>query len=190
MRGWKRKMNYSDTGLQWIPSSPHIPHAETSYYYPASGILGELGYMSIGVGYTIPFEMFAAPWIKADELSARLNSLEIPGIIFRPIYASPFYSAYKGEKIEGVQVHITDYDKAPLTDLQFLVMQEMASLYPDHAVFDNADRKRFDMFDKVCGTSKIRTLFSKRNKWEDVRAYWYKDAETFRKLSKKYYLYR
>ena len=71
-------MNYSDTGLQWIPSSPHIPHAETSYYYPASGILGELGYMSIGVGYTIPFEMFAAPWIKADELSARLNSLEIP----------------------------------------------------------------------------------------------------------------
>lgn len=190
MRGWKRKMNYSDTGLQWIPSSPHIPHAETSYYYPASGILGELGYMSIGVGYTIPFEMFAAPWIKANELSARLNSLEIPGIIFRPIYASPFYSAYKGEKIEGVQVHITDYDKAPLTDLQFLVMQETASLYPDHAVFDNADRKRFDMFDKVCGTSKIRTLFSKRNKWEDVRTYWYKDAETFRKLSKKYYLYR
>ena len=152
--------------------------------------MGELGYMSIGVGYTIPFEMFAAPWIKADELSARLKSLEIPGIIFRPIYASPFYSAYKGEKIEGVQVHITDYDKAPLTDLQFLVMQETASLYPDHAVFDNADRKRFDMFDKVCGTSKIRTLFSKRNKWEDVRAYWYKDAETFRKLSKKYYLYR
>ena len=66
----------------------------------------------------------------------------------------------------------------------------MTSLYPDHAVFDNADRKRFDMFDKVSGTSKIRTLFSKRNKWEDVRAYWYKDAETFRKLSKKYYLYR
>ena len=89
-----------------------------------------------------------------------------------------------------MQVHITDYDKAPLTDLQFLVMQEMTSLYPDHAVFDNADRKRFDMFDKVSGTSKIRTLFSKRNKWEDVRAYWYKDAETFRKLSKKYYLYR
>ena len=25
MKGWKRKMNYEDTGLQWIPSSPHIP---------------------------------------------------------------------------------------------------------------------------------------------------------------------
>ena len=26
MKGWKRKMDYVQTGLQWIPSSPHIPH--------------------------------------------------------------------------------------------------------------------------------------------------------------------
>ena len=74
MRGWKRKMNYTATGLQWIPSSPHIPHAETSYFYPASGILGEFSYMSIGVGYPIPFEMFAAPWINAGVLTKRLNA--------------------------------------------------------------------------------------------------------------------
>ena len=78
-----------------------------------------------------------------------------------------------------------------LTLIQFYAMQELARLYPEKRIFETTtDKGRFDMFDKVSGTSKIRTLFSKRNKWEDVRAYWYKDAETFRKLSKKYYLYR
>lgn len=190
MRGWKRKMNYKQTGLQWIPSSPHIPHAATTYCYPASGILGELGYISIGVGYTIPFEMFAAPWIEADKLASRLNALKIEGIVFRPIYARPFYAIYSGEKIEGVQIHFTDYDKAPLTDIQFLVMQEIASLYPEHVVLDNADKSRFNMFDKVCGTSKIRELFGMRNHWEDAKTYWYKDVHSFKKLSRRYYLYK
>ena len=190
MRGWKRKMNYTATGLQWIPSSPHIPHAETSYFYPASGILGEFSYMSIGVGYPIPFEMFAAPWINAGVLTKRLNALDVPGVIFRPIYAKPFYATFKGENIEGVQAHIIDYNKAPLTDIQFLVMQEVAAMYPEKAVFEVADHKRFGMFDNVCGTSKIRELFSKRNRWEDVKDYWYKDAENFKTQSKKYYLYK
>lgn len=190
MRGWKRRMNYMETGLQWVPSSPHIPHAETSFYYPASGILGEFSYMSIGVGYTIPFEMFAAPWIDAAALARRMNALKVPGVIFRPIYAQPFYAAFKGETVQGVQAHIIDYDKAPLTDLQFLVMQEVAAMYPDKAVFDVADKKRFNMFDKVCGTSKVRELFSKRNRWDDVKPYWYKDVDNFKKISRKYYLYK
>ena len=32
MEGWKRDMVYEDTGLQWIPSSPHIPQAETAFF--------------------------------------------------------------------------------------------------------------------------------------------------------------
>ena len=64
------------------------------------------------------------------------------------------------------------------------------ALYPDRAVFDHADKGRFNMFDKVSGSRQIRERFSKRNRWEDIRDYWYKDAEDFRKLSKKYYLYK
>ena len=89
MKGWKRRMDYTATGLQWIPSSPHIPHPHSAFFYPVSGILGELGYMSIGVGYTIPFQMFAAPWAEADKLADALNALHVPGVIFRPIYLKP-----------------------------------------------------------------------------------------------------
>lgn len=190
MKGWKRKMDYTQTGLQWVPSSPHIPHPHSAFFYPVSGILGELGYMSIGVGYTIPFQMFAAPWMEAEKLAGNLNRLNVPGVIFRPMYLKPFYSVGKGELLQGVQVHIMDFGKAPLSDLQFLVMQEVAALYPDRAVFDHADKGRFNMFDKVSGSRQIRERFSKRNRWEDIRDYWYKDAEDFRKLSKKYYLYK
>ena len=190
MKGWKRKMDYTQTGLQWVPSSPHIPHPHSAFFYPVSGILGELGYMSIGVGYTIPFQMFAAPWMEAEKLAGNLNRLNVPGVIFRPMYLKPFYSVGKGELLQGVQVHIMDFGKAPLSDLQFLVMQEVAALYPDRAVFDHADKGRCNMFDKVSGSRQIRERFSKRNRWEDIRDYWYKDAEDFRKLSKKYYLYK
>lgn len=190
MKGWKRKMNYMDTGLQWIPSSPHIPQPVTSYFYPVSGIVGELGYLSIGVGYTIPFQMFAAEWIKAEDFANALNLLNLPGIKFRPMHLKPFYSVGHGKQMQGVQVHILDYEKAQLTEIQFYVMQEIARLYPDKAVFDNANDKRFNMFDKVSGSDYIRIAFSENNRFEDIRDYWYKDVEPFRKLSKKYYLYK
>ena len=190
MKGWKRKMDYTQTGLQWIPSSPHIPHAHSAFFYPVSGIVGELGYLSIGVGYTIPFQMFAADWIKAEEFASALNNLHLPGVHFRPMHLKPFYSVGAGTQMQGVQVHLTDYQKANLSEIQFYVMQVIAQLYPDKAVFANANEKRFDMFDKVSGSNQIRLLFAKNNRFEDMQAYWNKDVEAFKKLSKKYYLYK
>ena len=190
MKGWHRDMVYEQTGLDWVPSSPHIPQALTSFFYPLSGILGELGYVSVGVGYTIPFQLFGAEWIEAERLAERLNGLKIPGLVFRPIYFKPFYGFGQDKQLQGVQVHIVDYDAAPLSEVQFYVMQEIAALYPDRAVFDNANTKRFDMFDKVSGSREIRKRFAVNNRWDDVRDYWNKDVEAFRKLSSKYYLYK
>lgn len=189
MEGWVRDMTFEETGLQWVPSSPHIPHPSTSAYYPISGIVGELGYLSIGVGYTIPFQMFASEWIDAEALSQELNSYSLPGVIFRPIHLKPFYSVGVGTNIQGVQVHIMDYKKVALTDIQFYVMEAIAKLYPEKAIFDNADPKRFRMFDQVSGSDQIRLLLSKRNKFQDIKEYWYKDVESFRCLSQKYHLY-
>lgn len=190
MEGWKRSMVYTDTKLPWVLPSPHQPQAETAYYYPISGILGELGYLSIGVGYTLPFQIFCADWIKAEEFSRAMNDLNLPGIRFRPIHIKPFYSVYAGENIQGVQVYITDYQAARLTEVQFYIMQEIARLYPDRAVLDHANPDRFRMFDLVCGSEYIRTTFAKTNRFADIADYWNKDAESFRKLSEKYFLYK
>ena len=189
MKGWKRSMTYVDTGLKWVLSSPHIPEASSAPFYTVSGIVGELDSINIGVGYTIPFQTFAAPWIKATELADRMNALRLPGYTFRPIYYSPFYSKYKGRQLQGVQVHFTNYRKARLCDVQFYILQELYKLYPNHDILKQAGQ-RAGMFDKVCGSKKIRELFLRRHRWKDVKAYWDKDADKFKKLSRQYYLYK
>ncbi|MCD4709497.1 MAG: DUF1343 domain-containing protein, partial [Bacteroidales bacterium] len=42
MEGWHREMTFGATGLPWVPTSPHIPDYHTAYFYPATGIIGEL----------------------------------------------------------------------------------------------------------------------------------------------------
>ena len=190
MEGWSRDMVYTDTKLPWVLPSPHMPQAETSYYYPATGILGELGYMSIGVGYTLPFQMVAAQWINAAEFADALNALALPGVTFRPINVKPFYSVGKGENMGGVQIYITDYEKAHLTSIQFYIMQEVARMYPEHEAMANADTGRFRMFDLVSGTNFIREKFTETKQYKDIEAYWNKDVESFKQKSAKYYLYK
>jgi uncharacterized protein YbbC (DUF1343 family) len=190
MKKWRRKMTFDDTGLPWVPASPHIPFAHSASFYPVSGILGELGYMSIGVGYTLPFEIFAAEWIDAEQFAKALNAKQLSGILFRPIHLKPYYSVGQGKNLHGVQVYLRDFDKARLSDIQFHVMEVAAQLYPDKKVFDRADESRFGMFDRVCGTDFIRKEFSKNHRFADIQSYWTKDEESFRKQAKKYYLYR
>ena len=192
MEGWTRDMEFRETGMPWVLPSPHIPNPETAVLYPVSGILGELGYMSIGVGYTEPFKLFCAEWIDAEKLSQRMNALELPGIMFRPIHIKPFYSVGQGKNLQGVEVYVTDKEAAPLSLTQFYVMQELADMYPDKAVFKegNADPGRFNMFDKVSGSKQIRERFSKNHKVADISEYWNKDAAAFKDRSAKYHLYK
>lgn len=189
MEGWTRDMTWDKTGLEWIVASPHVPHGRTAIYYPVTGIFGEFYYINIGVGYTMPFEVMGAPWVNADSLACALNALKLPGVVFRPLHFKPYYSVFKGENIQGVQVHILDYEKAALSEIQFYVVQEMMRLWPEKDWFKLCDQKRFGMFNKVCGTDKIKELFGKRYRWEDAKAYWDKDAEKYREESSKYYLY-
>lgn len=189
MKGWKRRMTYEDTGLHWVLSSPHIPEASTAPFYSVTGIIGELYNISIGVGYTLPFKLIGAEWIKAPEFAERMNNLRLPGVAFRPIYYTPYYSVGKGKELQGVQVYFTDYRKACLCDVQWYALQELYKLYPDHDPLKEAT-DRHNMFDKVCGSFEVRKLFMKRHMWEDAKPYWDKDVASFRKTAKKYHLYK
>lgn len=190
MEGWTRNMDFADTGLPWVAPSPHIPQAISAYYYPMSGIAGELGTLSIGVGYTLPFELFGASWVDADTLADRLNALKLEGVIFRPIHYTPFYGTQKGSRLQGVQVHLVDRKTARLTEIQFYVMQEMAALYPSHKPFATAEESRLKMVDKVCGSNKIRQQFTRRYRWEDARPYWENGVKEFKQKSQTYYIYK
>jgi uncharacterized protein YbbC (DUF1343 family) len=190
MSGWKRRMTFNDTGLPWVPTSPHIPYAETAFYYPATGILGELYTMSIGVGYTMPFMTVASEWADADSLASALEQLSLQGVKFRPIHYKPYYSVSAGKPVHGVQIHLTDPIAAPLGLIQFYILQEAHRLWPGKNVFELCEKSRLSMFDKVCGSDKIRILFSKKFMVEDIKELWYGDIEKFNRTASKYLLYK
>lgn len=189
MQGWTRKMNFIDTKLPWVMSSPHVPHTESTFFYPISGILGELYGYNIGIGYTAPFEVFAGAKIDAEKIANDMNALNLPGLLFRPIHFRPYYGHAKDVEQHGVQIYITDYEKAPLSIVQFYFLQEIHKQEPDKDVFKESAH-RISMFDNVCGSDEIRKQFSKSYQVKDIESIWYKDIPEFRKRSAPYLLYK
>lgn len=196
MEGWKRDMTFDKTGMPWVPPTPHIPGPDAAILYPATGILGELYAVSIGVGYTMPFRLVCAQWANAELMAKRMNELQLPGVIFRPIHIKPFYETLKDSQINlmtdqhGVQIYITDIESCQLTTIQFYAMQILAELYPDKQVFSLPGvSRRTSMFDKVCGSDQIRLNFIKNYQVADMIDYWNKDVQSFKNRSSKYYLY-
>lgn len=188
MKGWKRDMLYEDTALPWVLPSPNIPFKDSPMYYAASGVCGELyGFMNIGIGYTLPFQVFGAVWLDPVALKQKLESYEIEGVSFRTIWYKPTSGTLRGQLVKGLQFFFTDYEKARITEVQFHVMQAVAELYPDKKAFEIIDG--FGLFDKVCGTDQIRKMFCSRYRLDDIKEYWRKDEEAFREVSNKYYIY-
>lgn len=188
MEGWTRDMVYEDTGLPWVLPSPNIPFKDSPMYYASSGVCGELyGFLNIGVGYTLPFQVFGALWLDPEKLKAKLESYDMPGVDFRTIWYKPFSGSLKGQLVKGLQFFFTDYEKARLTEIQFMVMQAINEIYPDKRAFEMVSG--IGLFDKVCGTDQVRLEFMKDYRFDSIKEYWRKDEAAFRELSQKYYIY-
>ena len=208
MQGWKRSMLWEDTGLKWVITSPHIPHAETCAYYVATGIVGELNTVSIGVGYTQPFELFGAPTINGEKLAGALNhawnrpadlyyheknqplttinrGFPPQGLTFRPVWFKPFYSRFKGEVCQGVQVYIDPKQKdVNLIEINYRLAQALGGDY----IFGDGSRNK--SFDKATGSDKPRQLIQQGKPLEPLFQDWRRQCEQFRKTRRKYLLYQ
>jgi len=189
MEGWKREMTFGECGLPWVPTSPHIPDYHTAYFYPATGIIGELDPNMIGIGYTLPFQLLATENIDAQLLADAMNALQIDGVAFRPIWFKPYYMAKKGTPLQGVQIHLTNPLRAPLTNIQFWFLQEAHKLDPSFDPFVGKEN-RYRMFDMVSGSDRLRSSMMSNFNFEEILEYWNRDVDRFRERSIPYYLYK
>lgn len=188
MEGWHRGMLYKETGLQWIPPSPQIPDAETAFFYPATGILGELKLVSIGVGYTLPFRVIGAPWIDAEVFAKKLNEQKIKGVRFIPFHFSPFHGFFAEELCHGVLVQVTDPNVFHPVTVQYLILGILKSLYPEK-ILSHLSQNSCDMFSKANGTKEVIDLLGKEKypSWK-LMALHEKERKEFLKIRKKYLL--
>lgn len=191
MKGWKRCMSYSDTGLPWIPTSPHVPEATTPLYYPMTGILGELSIVNIGVGYTLPFKIVGAPWINAEAFAKALNAQKFEGVYFQPFYFKPFYGKFANESCQGVLITINDPELYHPVATQYLLIGMLKSLYPKQFEESMASsRNRKNMFIKVNGNEEIyRIITEEKNIIWPLRGFDQRARNSFATKRRKYLLY-
>jgi len=187
MKGWQRNMVFSDTGVLWVPTSPHIPHAQTPFYCAAVGCIGELGTLSEGVGWPAPFELIGAPWMDGRRLADELNSRNLPGVFFRPVQYRPFYHSFKEQPVQGVQLHILDLQAFQPMFTQLHLLDAVQRLFPQNDFFAT---DRVSSFDRAMGTDQVRLQIRQGRSPSDIIASWQQDLDIYKQKRERFLLYR
>lgn len=192
MKGWTRNMSYRDTGLLWMPTSPNIPEPETPLYCAATGILGELPIVDIGVGTPLAFKIVGAPWIDAVAFQAALEKFNLSGIRFIPYHWQPILGRYKEKECHGVLLSVTDPAHLRPYALFSLLVGTLKALYPtkfqDGLMNLSGDRKK--LFCQVTGGEEIFDLMKKEGyiTWK-LLAHNKEEREAFLAVRQKYLIY-
>jgi uncharacterized protein YbbC (DUF1343 family) len=191
MKGWKRSMYFSDTGLPWIPPSPNLPTPVSAAVYPGQ-VLFEGTNISEGRGTTQPFEIFGAPFIDPGKIISFLGENSLPGIILRPVVFEPTSNKWQGQRCEGFQIHITGYaGYKPY----FSALKLLQAVYYNHG--DQFKWKEppyeyeFEKYpiDLITGNPSIREAIERKNGIDAIETTWKKDLEEYLDISRKYRLY-
>jgi uncharacterized protein YbbC (DUF1343 family) len=187
MLNYRRGMSWEQTGLPWVPTSPHVPSPESACCFAATGTIGEIGAFNIGIGYTLPFQTVAAPWIDAEFSAAKLNSLNLPGVKFRPVYYTPKYAAYIGKAVRGVQLHMTNPATFKPTTTEVAILCHMRRYYSKYWNWKPENAKKFD---KAMGTSSVRWMILQGKSYQQISQTWQPKINEFLKKRRRYLIYK
>ena len=137
MEKYNRQFSYKETGLHWIPPFDHVNEGDTPIYYAVTGILGEMGVFSTGVGTTRRFRYILAPWIDGEILSDLITKLNLPGLSVIPTTQTPYYGLFANKKINGVELIITDKSKFDPFKCCVAFLKTLYDLYPQQIPLKN-----------------------------------------------------
>lgn len=156
MKGWSRSMLWPEVGLPFVSASPNTTSFEMTLLYPGM-CLFEGTNVSLGRGTTHPFEWIGAPWADGHRVADWFNRQNVPGVIARPVYFTPWNSLYAGNLVSGVQIHITDPHRVHALKTGVTLIMAFATLYPDiFHIGSNDDGEHRLFFDLLAGGSSLR----------------------------------
>ena len=155
LTGWSRGMYLDDTDLPWVAPSPNCQSLATALVYIGTCVFEGVN-VSEGRGTTQPFELIGSPWINADALEKRMAALDMPGLHFRRASFKPTFSKYQNELCHGVQVHITDREKADVFLGGLKLLETIRDMYPEKLEYLSWGESRIHSLDKLLGTDAFR----------------------------------
>lgn len=184
MKGWKRDMDYDDTGLPFVLPSPNMPTVSTTFVYPATGLI-EGTNVSEGRGTTKPFELIGAPYINSDELAGKLNALRLPGVKFRAASFTPTFSKHAGKLSHGVEIYITDREEFKAVPTGLHIIKTIQDLYPGDFEFLAANN-----FNLLIGNGWIMSRIKEGSTVNEILKEYQVKQDAFKKVRKNYLLYK
>ncbi|MEW5596429.1 DUF1343 domain-containing protein [Peribacillus frigoritolerans] len=184
MKGWKRDMDYDDTGLPFVLPSPNMPTVSTTFVYPATGLI-EGTNVSEGRGTTKPFELIGAPYINSDELAGKLNALRLPGVKFRAASFTPTFSKHAGILSHGVEIYITDREEFKAVPTGLHIIKTIQDLYPGDFEFLTANN-----FNLLIGNGWIMSRIKAGSTVNEILKEYQVKQDAFKKVRKNYLLYK
>jgi uncharacterized protein YbbC (DUF1343 family) len=191
LQGWKRSMDWKATGLRWTPTSPNVRTVESVSCLPATGLLGDIGGVSIGMGTDTPFQYIGAPWIDRRRFADFFNTLRLPGIRFDPVTYEPTRGAFKGQVVHGVRLRVTDAATAPLIAVNFHALDAVKKT-ARRDLFKDVTKagKSFSMFDKLLGGDATRRALQSGASGAEIIQSWRASEAAFKKRRQPYLLYQ
>ncbi len=191
MEGWRRNMVWNDTGLRWKPTSPNVPRGDSPLYYVATGMLGEIGGVDIGIGSSRPFEYIAHDGIQADRLASWMQSQRLEGVAFRSRTVVSRRGSSKGRPIPAIDIQFQDPARAPLTPINFYLLQGLKAVSGMDLFLEAQKRgKNWSMFDKVNGSDATRLSLQAGDPVPRIVDSWRTGVRQFSERRKPWLIYR
>lgn len=182
MEGWRREQWFADTGRTWVPTSPALAQLGGVALYCGTCLL-EGTNLALGRSTTLAFEVCGAPWLDGEVLASRLNTLELPGARFRPMFFVPAAGPYAGQECSGVQIHLVDRGALRPVALGLHLVAEARKLAPDDFVWNAAH------FDRLIGDDATRNAMSAGEPVEPIIEGWRAGETRFRDERTAFLLY-
>lgn len=191
MDGWSREDYADETDFPWVMPSPNMPTVDTAVVFPGT-VYFEGTQISEGRGTTRPFEMIGAPFVNSDEFTKALNSLELPGVIFRAIDFMPTFQKHAQTVCGGAFVHVTDRKTFKPVIVGIALVKTAYDLYQNDFKWKNPpyeyvyDRNPFDV---IHGSTKLREQLEAGISLQEIADSWRADERKFAETREKYLLY-
>lgn len=190
MKGWRRSMQWEDTGLVWVPTSPGIPKPLNAHLYVATGMVcGSGPNCNEGGGNAMPFELIGAPWLDGDRLAKALNDTArgvdgLQNVRFRPMTWLPWHGQYDGKVVHGVQLHLASARGFRPLRTALIILTTLQREFGDQLKIDSASR-----FGRIWGNDEILQLVRAGKNWRDIEATWQAEVAAFYKTRAPYLVY-
>lgn len=140
--------NYFKAG-NYFESSPNLATLESVYAYPMTIFIEGTNY-SEGRGTKYPFQQIGAPWVDAKKLASILNSKNLAGVYFEPIYFKPIaisgkslYPKHQNKLCGGVFIHIYDLKTVDPMLVGKTILKNLFQLYPNESKYIKYSNRYF-----------------------------------------------